>query len=243
MITYRNVSKSYNKYTKAVDNLNLEIPTGKIVGLIGHNGAGKTTTIKMTVGIYKPTEGEILINGKSILEDPIAIKKEIGFVPDNPFITQVFTGYEYLNFIADIYGVSSKDRENRIKTLGERLQLTHELNNKIKSYSKGMKQKLTIISSLLHNPKIWILDEPLSGLDPQSSFILKSFIKEYADKGNTVIFSTHVLEVAEKICDEIVILNKSKLVFNGTLDTLKSTYSDNEALEDIFLKLTNTASA
>lgn len=243
MITYRNVSKSYNKFTKAVDNLNLEIPTGKIVGLIGHNGAGKTTTIKMTVGIYKPTEGEILINGKSILEDPIAIKKEIGFVPDNPFITQVFTGYEYLNFIADIYGVSSKDRETRIKILGERLQLTHELNNKIKSYSKGMKQKLTIISSLLHNPKIWILDEPLSGLDPQSSFILKSFIKEYADKGNTVIFSTHVLEVAEKICDEIVILNKSKLVFNGTLDTLKFTYSGNDDLEDIFLKLTNAASA
>lgn len=235
MIIYKNISKSYNKFSKAVNNLNLEIPAGKVIGLIGHNGAGKTTTIKMTVGIYEPSEGEILINGENIFKNPIKVKKQIGFAPDNGFVNPNFTGYEYLNFISNIYGVSKNDAVSRIEELGKRFGLIEFLNNKVKSYSKGMKQKLVIIASLLNNPKVWILDEPLNGLDPQSAYILKEFIREYADKGNTVIFSTHVLEVAEKLCDELVILNKSELIFKGTMDELKSKYSCNSDLEEIFL--------
>lgn len=240
MISYKNVSKIYNKFLKAVDNFNLEIPDGKVIGLLGHNGAGKTTTIKMTVGIYEPSEGEILINGQDIFKNPMEVKKQIGFVPDNAYLNQNFTGYEHLNFIANIYGVSKNDRIKRIKELGERFELLEFLNNKIKSYSKGMKQKLIVIASLLNNPKVWILDEPLNGLDPKSAYVLKSFIREYADKGNTVIFSTHVLEVAEKLCDELIILKKSKLIFNGTIGELKVKYSTDSDLEEIFLNSINT---
>ena len=232
MIIYEGVSKSYNQYTKAVDNLNLSIPEGKITGLLGKNGAGKTTTIKMTVGIYKPTEGRILINDKDIFKDSVSAKLDLGYVPDNPFITEVFTGNEYLNFIADIYKVSHEDRKSRIEEMSTKLKINDVLNNKIKSYSKGMKQKITIIASLLHKPKIWILDEPLNGLDPQSSFELKNFIKEYAEEGNTVIFSTHVLEVAEKICDHLIILDKSKLIFNGTIKDLREGNPNCTSLED-----------
>lgn len=239
MIIYEGVSKSYNQYTKAVDNLNLSIPEGKITGLLGKNGAGKTTTIKMTVGIYKPTEGRILINDKDIFKDSVSAKLDLGYVPDNPFITQVFTGNEYLNFIADIYKVSHEDRKSRIEEMSTKLKINDVLNNKIKSYSKGMKQKITIIASLLHKPKIWILDEPLNGLDPQSSFELKNFIKEYAEEGNTVIFSTHVLEVAEKICDHLIILDKSKLIFNGTIKDLRESNPNCTSLEDAFLNITS----
>lgn len=239
MIIYEGVSKSYNQYTKAVDNLNLSIPEGKITGLLGKNGAGKTTTIKMTVGIYKPTEGRILINDKDIFKDSVSAKLDLGYVPDNPFITEVFTGNEYLNFIADIYKVSHEDRKSRIEEMSTKLKINDVLNNKIKSYSKGMKQKITIIASLLHKPKIWILDEPLNGLDPQSSFELKNFIKEYAEEGNTVIFSTHVLEVAEKICDHLIILDKSKLIFNGTIKDLREGNPNCTSLEDAFLNITS----
>lgn len=239
MIVYEGVSKSYNQYTKAVDNLNLSIPEGKITGLLGKNGAGKTTTIKMTVGIYKPTEGRILINDKDIFKDSVSAKLDLGYVPDNPFITQVFTGNEYLNFIADIYKVSHEDRKSRIEEMSTKLKINDVLNNKIKSYSKGMKQKITIIASLLHKPKIWILDEPLNGLDPQSSFELKNFIKEYAEEGNTVIFSTHVLEVAEKICDHLIILDKSKLIFSGTIKDLRESNPNCTSLEDAFLNITS----
>ncbi|CUQ06111.1 3-dehydroquinate dehydratase [Clostridium baratii] len=240
MITYKNVSKIYNKFLKAVDNLNLEIQDGKVIGLLGHNGAGKTTTIKMTVGIYEPSEGEILINGQDIFKNPMEVKRQIGFVPDSEYLNQNFTGYEHLNFIANIYGISKNDRIKRIKELGERFELLEFLNNKIKSYSKGMKQKLVVIASLLNNPKVWILDEPLNGLDPKSAYVLKGFIREYADKGNTVIFSTHVLEVAEKLCDELIILKKSELIFNGTIDELKAKYSTDSDLEEIFLNSINT---
>lgn len=239
MITFKNVSKSYRKFSKAVNNLSLEIPEGKVIGLLGHNGAGKTTTIKMIVGIYEPSEGEILINGENILKNPIKVKKEIGFVPDNGFLNQNFTGYEHLNFIANIYGVSKEDGAKRIEELGERFGLLEFLNNKIKSYSKGMQQKLVVIASLLNNPKVWILDEPLNGLDPQSAYLLKDFIREYAAKGNTVVFSTHVLEVAEKLCDELIILKKSELIFKGTMEELRNQYSSESDLEEIFLNSIN----
>ena len=239
MITYKNVSKSYHKFSNAINNLNLEIPDGKVIGLLGHNGAGKTTTIKMTVGIYEPSEGEILINGENILKNPIKVKKQIGFVPDNIFLNQNFTGNEYLVFIANIYGLSKNDRINRIEELGKRFELLEFLNNRIKSYSRGMQQKLAIIASLLNNPKVWVLDEPLNGLDPQSAYVLKEFIKEYANKGNTVIFSTHILEVAEKLCDELIILKKSDVVFKGTIDELKIKYSSDSDLEEIFLNSIN----
>ena len=239
MISLRNVSKAYYSHSKAVDNLNLEIQEGKVIGLIGHNGAGKTTTIKMLVGIYEPSEGEIIINGESIIKNPIDVKKQIGFVPDNGLLNDNFTGSEHLNFIADIYGVSKENRTKRIEILSKRFELDKFLNNRIKSYSKGMKQKLVVIASLIHNPKVWILDEPLNGLDPQSAYLLKDFIIEYARKGNTVIFSTHVLEVAEKLCDELIILKKSKLMFNGTLQVLKSKYSTDNDLEKIFLNSLN----
>lgn len=239
MITYKNVSKSYHKFSKAINNLNLEIPDGKVIGLLGHNGAGKTTTIKMTVGIYEPSEGEILINGENILKNPIKVKKQIGFVPDNIFLNQNFTGNEYLVFIANIYGLSKNDRINRIEELGKRFELLEFLNNRIKSYSRGMQQKLAIIASLLNNPKVWVLDEPLNGLDPQSAYVLKEFIKEYANKGNTVIFSTHILEVAEKLCYELIILKKSDVVFKGTIDELKIKYSSDSDLEEIFLNSIN----
>lgn len=240
MISLNNVSKAYYSHSKAVDNLNLEIQEGKVIGLIGHNGAGKTTTIKMLVGIYEPSEGEILINGESIIKNPIAVKKQIGFVPDNGLLNDNFTGNEHLNFIADIYGVSKENRTQRIEELSKRFELNKFLNNRIKSYSKGMRQKLVVIASLIHNPKVWILDEPLNGLDPQSAYLLKDFINEYARKGNTVIFSTHVLEVAEKLCDELIILKKSKLMFNGTLQELKIKYASDNDLEEIFLNSLNS---
>ncbi|MDO4534530.1 MAG: ABC transporter ATP-binding protein [Clostridium perfringens] len=239
MISLKNVSKSYYSNSKAIDNINLEIQDGKVIGLIGHNGAGKTTTIKMLVGIYEPSEGEILINGESMIKNPIDVKKQIGFVPDNGLLNDNFTGNEHLNFIADIYEISKENRIERIKDLSKRFEMDNFLNNKIKTYSKGMKQKLVVIASLIHNPKVWILDEPLNGLDPQSAYLLKDFISEYARKGNIVIFSTHVLEVAEKLCDELVILKKSKLMFNGTLEELKNEYSTDNDLEKIFLNSIN----
>lgn len=239
MISLNNVSKAYYSHSKAVDNLNLEIQEGKVIGLIGHNGAGKTTTIKMLVGIYEPSAGEILINGESIIKNPLDVKKQIGFVPDNGLLNDNFTGNEHLNFIADVYGVSKENRLERIKDLSEKFEMDKFLNNKIKSYSKGMKQKLVVIASLIHNPKVWILDEPLNGLDPQSAYLLKNFIREYAKQGNTVIFSTHVLEVAEKLCDELIILKKSKLIFNGTLQELKDEFSTDSDLEEIFLNSIN----
>lgn len=238
MLTYKNVSKSYNSISKAIDNLNLQLESGKVYGLIGHNGAGKTTTLKMTVGILEPTEGSILLDGNKIDMNSVELKREIGYAPDSAFIPEVFTGFEYLNFISDIYRISSEKRKEKIKYLGDAFELLPKLNNPISSYSKGMKQKLVLIASLLYDPKLLILDEPLNGLDPQGAFNLKSFIKDYASKGNTVIFSTHILEVAEKLCDKIIIIDKSKLIYDGTLDDLKSKYPHERDLEDIFLKIT-----
>ena len=242
MIKIQNVSKSYKKGSKVVDNLNLEIKDGEIFGFIGQNGAGKTTTIKMITGILEIDEGDIFIDDKSITKEPVEAKKQMGLVPDSPDMFLKFSGIEYLNFIADCFNVSKEDRIKRIEELSKEFEIYDELENKIESYSHGMRQKIVIIGVLLHNPKNWILDEPITGLDPKSSFDLKSLMKEHAKKGNTVFFSTHILEIAEKLCDRIAIINKGKIVFVGTLDELKSLHKDKNTLEEIFIDILNNGS-
>ena len=237
MIKIQNVSKSYKKGNKVVEKLNLEIKDGEIFGFIGQNGAGKTTTIKMITGILEIDEGDIFIDGKSITKEPVEAKKQFGLVPDSPDMFLKFSGIEYLNFIADCFNVGKEDREERIEKLSKEFGIYDELENKIESYSHGMRQKIVIIGVLLHNPKNWILDEPITGLDPKSSFDLKSLMKEHARKGNTVFFSTHILEIAEKLCDRIAIINKGKIVFVGTLDELKNMHKDKNTLEEIFIDI------
>ena len=238
MIELKYLNKSYNGNIKAVDNLNLTIPDGQIFGFLGPNGAGKTTTIKMITGIINSNSGNIFINNINIKENSIEAKKQFGFVPDNPDIFLRLKGIEYLNFMADIYEVGSKERINRIKSLSERFEIDKALNDQIQSYSHGMRQKIVIIGALIHDPSVWILDEPMTGLDPKSSFTLKEMMREHADKGNTVFFSTHVLEVAEKICDRFAIINKGKIMFSGTFKELKEGFKENESLENIFLEMT-----
>ena len=242
MIKIQNVSKSYKKGNKVVENLNLEIKDGEIFGFIGQNGAGKTTTIKMITGILEIDEGDIFIDGKSITKEPVDAKKQFGLVPDSPDMFLKFSGIEYLNFIADCFNVNQEDRKKRIEKLSKEFGIYDELENKIESYSHGMRQKIVIIGVLLHNPKNWILDEPITGLDPKSSFDLKALMKEHARKGNTVFFSTHILEIAEKLCDRIAIINKGKIVFVGSLDELKSLHKDKNTLEEIFIDILNNGS-
>lgn len=237
MIKIQNVSKSYKKGNKVIENLNLEIKDGEIFGFIGQNGAGKTTTIKMITGILEIDEGDIFIDGKSITKEPVEAKKQFGLVPDSPDMFLKFSGIEYLNFIADCYNVSQENRTKSIEKLSKEFGIYDELENKIESYSHGMRQKIVIIGVLLHNPKNWILDEPITGLDPKSSFDLKGLMKEHAGKGNTVFFSTHILEIAEKLCDRIAIINKGKIIFVGTLDELKNMYKDKNTLEEIFIDI------
>ena len=217
--------------------LNLEIKDGEIFGFIGQNGAGKTTTIKMITGILEIDEGDIFIDGKSITKEPVDAKKQFGLVPDSPDMFLKFSGIEYLNFIADCFNVNQEDRKKRIEKLSKEFGIYDELENKIESYSHGMRQKIVIIGVLLHNPKNWILDEPITGLDPKSSFDLKALMKEHARKGNTVFFSTHILEIAEKLCDRIAIINKGKIIFVGTLDELKNMHKDKNTLEEIFIDI------
>lgn len=238
MIEIKNVSKSYKKDIKVVDNLSLKINNGEIFGFLGPNGAGKTTTIKMMTGILDITDGDILIDNRSIIKEPIEAKKTIGIVPDNPEIFLKLKGIEYLNFIADIYEVSKEDRIKRIEELTKRFELENVLNNKIQSYSHGMRQKLLIISVLLHNPNNWILDEPMTGLDPKASFELKNMMREYTQQNKTVFFSTHILEVAEKLCDRIGIINKGKLLFVGTYEEMKNELKENKSLEELFMEIT-----
>ena len=237
MIEIKNVSKSYKKGNKVINNLNLKINDGEIFGFIGLNGAGKTTTIKMITGILEIDEGDIFIDGKSITKDPVNAKKQIGFVPDSPDMFLKLKGIEYLNFIADCYDVSKKDRIERISKLAKEFEMDKELENKIESYSHGMRQKIVLIGVLLHNPKNWILDEPITGLDPKSSFDLKQLMKEHAKQGKTVFFSTHILEIAEKLCDRIAIINKGEIKFIGTLEELREKYDKNKSLEEIFLNI------
>lgn len=237
MIEIKNVSTSYVKGEKIIDNMNLTIEDGQIFGFIGPNGAGKTTTLEMITGILQIDEGDILIDGKSIKEKPIQAKKLFGFVPDSPEMFEKLTGLEYLNFIGDIYDVPANQRLEIVQKLARDFNIYDNLKDRIQSYSHGMKQKLLIISVLMYNPKNWILDEPMTGLDPQSSFTLKKLMKEHSKKGNTVFFSTHVLEVAEKICDKIAIINKGKIIFVGTCQELRKMLKSNASLEESFLEI------
>ena len=237
MIEIKNISKEYKKNKKVINDINLEIKDGEIFGFLGPNGAGKTTTIKMITGILEIDKGDILIDGKSIKKEPIEAKKQIGLVPDNPDVFLKLKGIEYLNFMADIYEVSTQDRVKRIKELSEKFEINNVLNNKIESYSHGMRQKLIIIGVLLHNPKNWILDEPMTGLDPKSSFELKNMMREHANHKNTVFFSTHILDVAERLCDRIGIIDKGKLLFVGTYEDLKKELKENKSLEELFMEI------
>lgn len=237
MIELKNVSESYVKGVKVIDNISLKIDDGTIFGFIGPNGAGKTTTLEMITGILNMDEGEIFIDGKNIKDNPIEAKNQFGFVPDTPDAFEKLTGIEYLNFIADVYGVPPKTRLEKVKRLSEEFGITSSLRDRIQGYSHGMKQKLLIISVLLHNPKNWILDEPMTGLDPKASYTLKELMKEHAKEGNTVLFSTHVLEVAEKLCDKIAVIDKGKIIFVGTCEELKEKVKANTSLEESFLKI------
>lgn len=238
MIEIKNLSKSYKKGKKVIDNISLEIKDGEIFGFLGPNGAGKTTTIKMITGILGIDEGDILIDGKSIIRNPIEAKKSFGFVPDNPDMFLKLKGIEYLNFIADVYEISTEERIVRIDELSKKFEMQTVLNNKMQSYSHGMRQKMIIMGVLLHNPKNLILDEPMTGLDPKSSFDLKQIMREHTKENNTVFFSTHILEVAEKLCDRVGIINKGKLIFVGTYEEMKKEFRKNASLEELFMEIT-----
>lgn len=238
MIEITSVSKSYNGKTKAVDNMDLIIKDGEIFGFLGPNGAGKTTTIKMITGISEIDSGSIKINGTDIKDNPLEVKKQFGFVPDNPDMFLRLKGIEYLNFMGDIYGVEKEVRKERIKSLAERFEMTSALGDQIQSYSHGMRQKVIIMGVLIHEPPVWILDEPMTGLDPKSSYTLKQMMREHADSGKTVFFSTHVLEVAEKLCDKVAIINKGKILFCGSIEKMREHAKENQSLEKMFLEMT-----
>ncbi len=210
MIEIMNVSKSYNGSTYAVKDLSLSVPSGEIFGFLGPNGAGKSTTIKMITGIHGVDKGTITINGIDIMKNPMEAKRTFGYVPDSPDMFLRLKGIEYLNFMADMYEVPKEVRQERIESLAKKFDLYNALSDQIQSYSHGMRQKIVIIGVLVHEPDVWILDEPLTGLDPKSAYILKEMMREHADKGKIVFFSTHVLEVAEKLCDRVAIINKGK---------------------------------
>jgi ABC-2 type transport system ATP-binding protein len=238
MISIKGVSKSYNKGSvKAVDDLNLEVNSGEIFGFLGPNGAGKTTTIKMLVGLLNPDAGEIKLDGKDIVRQSIEAKLGIGYVPDNPDMFERLTGLEYLNFMADVYRVPQAERRRRMDEFLTLFGMVDAAGDLIKSYSHGMRQKIVITGALIHNPALWILDEPLVGLDPKSAHQLKELMRAHCSAGNTVFFSTHVLEVAEKLCDRIGIIHRGRLIAIGTLEELRQ--GDRaESLESIFLELT-----
>ncbi|WP_242143295.1 MULTISPECIES: ABC transporter ATP-binding protein [unclassified Bacillus cereus group] len=238
MIEIVNVSKSYNENSYAVKDLNLTVPDGEIFGFLGPNGAGKSTTIKMITGIHTIDKGTITINGKNVAQEPMEAKKTFGYVPDSPDMFLRLKGIEYLNFMADMYEVPHDVRQEKIQSLAERFDLYNALSDQIQSYSHGMRQKIIIIGVLLHDPDVWILDEPMTGLDPKSAFTLKQMMREHADKGKTVFFSTHVLEVAEKLCDRVAIINKGSLQFQGNLTEMRDHFKSNESLEKMFLEMT-----
>lgn len=232
MLKIQNLTKTYGD-KKAVDDLSLHISPGEIYGFIGHNGAGKTTTIKACCGILQFDEGEIFIDGISIKENPIACKSKLAYIPDNPDIYEFMTGIQFLNFVADIFGVGADERLERIHRYSEMLELTSSLAQPVSSYSHGMKQKLAIISALIHEPKLIIMDEPFVGLDPKASHLLKELMREICLSGGAIFFSTHVLEVAEKLCDKVAIIKDGKLVRFGTMEDVKGDTS----LENVFLEL------
>jgi len=236
VIELRGVSKVYDGQKKAVSNLSMEIKKGEIFGFLGPNGAGKTTTLRMITGILAPTEGEIIVNGFNIRQQPLKAKKSFTYVPDHPDIFNSITGIDYLNFIADIYDVSVKERKIQIEKLTKQFEIYNDLGKMINSYSHGMKQKLLISGALLPKPEIFILDEPLGGLDPRSARILKDMMKEHCDNGGTILFSSHILEIVENICDRVGIIKDGQLVACDTLEKIKS--KTDSSLEDIFMELT-----
>ena len=232
MLQINHLVKTYGD-KKAVDDLSLHIQPGEIYGFIGHNGAGKTTTIKSCCGILQFDSGEILIDGKSITKDPLGCKSVLAYIPDNPDLYEFMSGIQFLNFVADIFGVSVADRQERIRRYGDMLELTDDLAQPISAYSHGMKQKLAVISALIHTPKLIIMDEPFVGLDPKASHLLKQLMRQICDEGGAIFFSTHVLEVAEKLCDKVAIIKGGKLMRSGTMDEVKGDTS----LEEVFLEL------
>ena len=238
MFLVKNISKTYNKKNyKAVDDISFEVKAGEIFGIVGPNGAGKSTLIKMAVGILNIDEGDIVLDGYSIKNDSLQAKHRIGYVSDDHQVMERLTGREYLNFIANIYRLDKEQALKSINSLSERFGLTSALNDIIKTYSHGMRQKLCIIASLINNPKVWILDEPLTGLDPQSSFELKKCMKEHARKGNVVVFSSHVLEVVEKLCDRVGIIHNGKLLTVSSVQDIKNTMSGH-TFEEAFISIT-----
>lgn len=232
MLKIEHLTKTYGE-KKAVDDLTLTINPGEIYGFIGHNGAGKTTTLKSVCGILNFDGGEISFDGVSLLSDPIAFKKQIAYIPDNPDLYDFMTGIKYLNFIADVFGVSAKEREDRVKKYADIFELTGDLGQPISSYSHGMKQKLAIIAAWLHNPRLIIMDEPFVGLDPKAAHSLKEMMHEVCAAGGSIFFSTHVLEVAEKLCDKVAIIKNGKLIKSGTMESVKG----DSSLETVFLEL------
>ena len=232
MLYIQHLTKRYGE-KKAVDDLSLHIAPGEIYGFIGHNGAGKTTTLKAVVGILPFEEGEITINGTSIKADPLTCKRQLAYIPDNPDLYDYMTGSKYLNFIADIFGVGAEERQERIRKYADLFELTDDLAQPIAAYSHGMKQKLAIISAWLHQPRLIIMDEPFVGLDPKASHTLKGMMREVCDQGGAIFFSTHVLEVAEKLCDKVAIIKGGRLIRAGTMEEVKG----DDSLEEVFLEL------
>jgi len=235
MLKISGFSKTYDNKTKAVDHLSLEVTSGDIFAFIGHNGAGKTTTLKAVTGILPFEEGKIEIDGLDIREKPLAVKQRIAYIPDEPLLYDTLTGAQYLNFIADIFKVDTPTRRKKIEQYSQLLTMKHQLNDPIKSYSHGMKQKLQIISAFVHAPRLMVMDEPFVGLDPRAAFTLKQIMRDFCNEGGAIFFSTHILEVAEKLCDKVAIIKNGKLVASGTMDAVKG---DN-SLEEVFLELTD----
>ncbi len=232
MLRIENLTKTYGK-KKAVDHLSLHIRAGEIYGFIGHNGAGKTTTIKACCGILQFDQGEITVCGHSLRREPLACKRALAYIPDNPDLYEFMTGIDYLNFIGDIFRVPEEERRERIRLYADSLELKEDLGEKISAYSHGMKQKLAVISAFLHEPKLIIMDEPFVGLDPKASHTLKQMMREHCDRGGAIFFSTHVLEVAEKLCDQVAIIKKGKLVASGSMEEVRG----QDSLEEVFLEL------
>ena len=232
MLRIENLTKTYGE-KRAVDNLSLHIAPGEIYGFIGHNGAGNTTTLKAVVGILQFDKGEVFIKGESIRKNPLACKQKIAYIPDNPDLYEFMTGIKFLNFIADIFGVTEEKRQERIRKYADLFEMTENLAQPIASYSHGMKQKLAIISAWIHEPKLIIMDEPFVGLDPKAAHILKQMMREICDEGGAIFFSTHVLEVAEKLCDKVAIIRNGQLIQSGTMQEVKG----DDSLEEVFLEL------
>ena len=232
MLGIEHLTKAYDG-KKAVDDLSLIILPGEIFGFIGHNGAGKSTTIKSAVGILKYDEGNITICGRNIQDDPVACKRDLAYIPDNPDLYEFMSGIKYLNFIADIFAIPAAERQEKIRKYADMFELTQDLGQPVSAYSHGMKQKLAVIAAWIHDPKLIVMDEPFVGLDPKASHLLKEMMREHCDRGGAIFFSTHVLEVAEKLCDKVAIIEQGKLVKMGTMEEVKG----DESLEEVFLEL------